>query len=627
MAYPLMPALHGYSINKRPTFATTVRTLRSGREVTKDQQILPLWEFELRYEILGDETQNQTPVAYFSGRDELQQILGLFAACGGEYGFFYFDDTSDNSRTEQPLGVGNGTQTTFRLLRSISFGDIEYTEPVGAINIDESITVFLNDVGISPLDWSISTDLMYLVFDDPVPSNFSIKISYSYYYLCRFIVNEAEFEEFLYNRWSQSGLRFRSLNLYPLGAADTYLTNPLDPPIPPEPGSAFTAWDVLDKDPLWVLSGSNLIATSGTASRAIAVRTVSGKTSGKFYVEITPTGITLGNTTITLTPIPGGWDSTFGVHCYANFNVYVNATPTAVSIGGWIGGDVISIALDLDNDLVWFRKNGGNWNGSALANPATSVGGIDISALALGGAWFIQAYTHFNNVTVYTGNFGSGGFDYTVPVGFAEGWPDSIFDSGATFDPSTILGGITLANGNYSAIGSTSTSAGLVRSAAGKSTGKFYFEFFINQENDGVVGVGLANASAGGTLGSGANGALIRPGAGSGSIIIDSVVLVSNASIAYVGGCIIGIAVDLDANLFWARVSHLNDVAAVIGNWNANGAANPATGTGGFDISALGATLYPAMAGINASALDVALSSRTVAKTPAPAGFTIGWAV
>lgn len=233
MTYPTLPALHGYSIHKRPTFATSVRIPRSGREVTKFQQTLPLWEFELVYETLRDSTANIIPDPYIGSFDAFQQIAGLFTACAGEYGFFYFEDTSDKSRTEQILGVGDGVETTFRLLRTISFGLIEYNEPVGGINLDESITVFVNGISVPQIgNWEISDNLMFLVFDSPVGATDVVSISYSYFYLCRFITNEAEFEEFLYNRWSQNGLRFRSVIIHEVGAP-TF--DPLAPLVPPTP--------------------------------------------------------------------------------------------------------------------------------------------------------------------------------------------------------------------------------------------------------------------------------------------------------------------------------------------------------------------------------------------------------
>jgi hypothetical protein len=42
---------------------------------------------------------------------------------------------------------------------------------------------------------------------------------------------------------------------------------------------------------------------------------------------------------------------------------------------------VVELAVDIPNKLLWLRKNGGNWNNSGAANPATGAGGLSISSL------------------------------------------------------------------------------------------------------------------------------------------------------------------------------------------------------------------------------------------------------
>lgn len=45
----------------------------------------------------------------------------------------------------------------------------------------------------------------------------------------------------------------------------------------------------------------------------------------------------------------------------------------------WSEGCVIDMVVDKPSNLVWFRVNGGIWNGSNTADPATATGGYDIS--------------------------------------------------------------------------------------------------------------------------------------------------------------------------------------------------------------------------------------------------------
>lgn len=63
-----------------------------------------------------------------------------------------------------------------------------------------------------------------------------------------------------------------------------------------------------------------------------------------------------------------------------NGNVYLNGTE-AISFGAFPGGaGVVSICVALPN-LIWFALNGGNWNNSSTANPATGVGGISLTSI------------------------------------------------------------------------------------------------------------------------------------------------------------------------------------------------------------------------------------------------------
>lgn len=105
---PIFPTLPvGFSIHKRPTYATIPQTSTSGLEVRQAQQKFPLWEFELLYEQLKDQTQNQVPWHDTAGFTQLQQLSALYLCCNGQFGRFYYEDSTDLSRTKQLLGTGS----------------------------------------------------------------------------------------------------------------------------------------------------------------------------------------------------------------------------------------------------------------------------------------------------------------------------------------------------------------------------------------------------------------------------------------------------------------------------------------------------------------------------------------
>lgn len=138
------------------------------------------------------------------------------------------------------------------------------------------------------------------------------------------------------------------------------------------------------------LSNGNLTASSaaGTTSGS---RSIANHSSGKYYCEITVVaetalscvgiansswnfadgGTLLGNDTNSVSYRPSG-------------SVSLNNTSIQSGLDTFNGnGFVISVAFDAGAKLIWFRVGSGSWNNNVLSgstNPATGVGGIDLSA-------------------------------------------------------------------------------------------------------------------------------------------------------------------------------------------------------------------------------------------------------
>ena len=171
--------------------------------------------------------------------------------------------------------------------------------------------------------------------------------------------------------------------------------------------TTYATWNPSDKDVGVTLSNGNLTATNSTANKS--VRATIGKSSGKWYWEVTNTAsaendIGIGNTAMLLSAYPG--NDANGV-CYDSLDgkVYKNNAP--VSIGGQVytASDIIGIALDVDAGTVKFYKN------NALQYTYTySIAGAIYPAtggFALGAAC--------------TANFGASAFTYTPPAGYNTG--------------------------------------------------------------------------------------------------------------------------------------------------------------------------------------------------------------
>jgi len=166
-------------------------------------------------------------------------------------------------------------------------------------------------------------------------------------------------------------------------------------------------------------SNGNLDVTTSTSSYAALPAATSsiGVTSGKWYVEYSPTSLAAGCILgVTSTPsafaYPGGDASSYGYYS-VNGNKYNNASGSSYG-NSFTTGDVIGIALDLDNGKIWFSKNG-TWQASG--NPAS---GTNAAYTGLSGTYFIAVAkdTTGSTTTAGTFNFGQRPFAYTAPSGF-----------------------------------------------------------------------------------------------------------------------------------------------------------------------------------------------------------------
>ena len=181
-----------------------------------------------------------------------------------------------------------------------------------------------------------------------------------------------------------------------------------------------------------ILSGGNLtceLTTSNNNSTVVA--SVDGQTTGKFYVEFTPTAgasraIAVGIIEDSQSRLLGsGSLNTTGCAVLENNGPISVNNSNVGSIAAMVNGTVNAMALDLGGELIWFRAGAaGDWNNSGAANPATGVGGIPIAALGGGLMKLILWECSFSSPPVtLTLNAGHTAFSGTVPAGFTAGWP------------------------------------------------------------------------------------------------------------------------------------------------------------------------------------------------------------
>jgi hypothetical protein len=176
----------------------------------------------------------------------------------------------------------------------------------------------------------------------------------------------------------------------------------------------YSTWNPSDKTSAITLSNGNLTLTT-TATANQGIRGTLSRSSGKFYFEYTQ-GTSLANrvgiadSTHVLTAGLGLDSVSAG---YATSGAIYYATSLSVSAATYTAADVIGVAVDTTNGLIYYSKNG-TWQNSA--NPSSGTGGLAyVTTAAVFPAWGMLAAT----VNSGTLNVGATAFSYPTPTGFS----------------------------------------------------------------------------------------------------------------------------------------------------------------------------------------------------------------
>jgi hypothetical protein len=200
---PSLPGLAGlsWSRHKKPGFSTRVASHVSGREVRVPLMTYPLYEFEAMYSGLAS-----SPTAAFAGlgASSLQSLMGFFLQLQGQFGTFLYVDPDDNAVTGQALATGDGSTTSFTMMRSLG----GFLEPVGWVTAVAH--VYLNGTLQSSSGYSLNTPNA-LVFTSAPASGATVSADFSYAFNCRFLDDQMDFEEFMAGLWRLGSMKFRSV--------------------------------------------------------------------------------------------------------------------------------------------------------------------------------------------------------------------------------------------------------------------------------------------------------------------------------------------------------------------------------------------------------------------------------
>lgn len=173
-------------------------------------------------------------------------------------------------------------------------------------------------------------------------------------------------------------------------------------------GGNYCTFNLL-KNQTQTLKNGNL-ESNGTSGRSTGTLYAS---SGKFYWEFTAgTDYTMSGIESSTSPYsasyPGENDQQYALYGNAGSGLlYHNGSTT--SVDGFVSGDVIGVALDLDGGNLYFYKNGAAMNGGSAV------------ATGLTGSWTANCRSGsggYNGDTKF--NFGQRPFAYTPPTGYVS---------------------------------------------------------------------------------------------------------------------------------------------------------------------------------------------------------------
>ena len=148
--------------------------------------------------------------------------------------------------------------------------------------------------------------------------------------------------------------------------------------------------------------------------------TIAFPSSGKYYFEATCS--TVGN--FSIIGIADGQAASFnGLLASANFRVYnsggekADSTRTASWGSTFTSGDVIGVAVDMDNGAIYFAKNN-TWQASGVPTSGASKTGAAFTDLISSGKTWMPFVSSTNSNGVWVSNFGQRPFSYSAPSGF-----------------------------------------------------------------------------------------------------------------------------------------------------------------------------------------------------------------
>lgn len=215
MSTSVLPVIPGFTfpVKRRQQFKTRKPEAISGKETAIADQTIPRYIWSRPISVLR---QGTVPIG--GPWSELATLLGFMATMLGGFDTFLFTDADDFSVLAQAIlntvtggTTGDGTTLDFQLQRT--FGG--FTIPI--IGPNTVTTVY--DAG-SPVsganytvnNWGSAKPGVVSFHSGHAPAaGHAVTADFTYYFVCRFLMDEHEFERFTAGRYEMKELAWRSI--------------------------------------------------------------------------------------------------------------------------------------------------------------------------------------------------------------------------------------------------------------------------------------------------------------------------------------------------------------------------------------------------------------------------------
>lgn len=192
MTLPSFPTLPGmmFPVTRRPVWSSSRQETVSGRRSAYPRRNIPRWQYEVSFDLIRDT----------ATLPELQSLAGLFNQCQGGIGTFSYQDPDDCTATNQVIGTGDGSTTTFQLVRSWGGISEPVYLPVGAITVKVAGTTQSSGYTVNSRG--------QVVFTTPPSTGQAVTWTGVFSWVCRFDDDQMDLTKFNGRMWELKNLKF-----------------------------------------------------------------------------------------------------------------------------------------------------------------------------------------------------------------------------------------------------------------------------------------------------------------------------------------------------------------------------------------------------------------------------------